>query len=129
MSAVAHPVIQRAIDEVVATFGDDHVEVSPADGGATWVAVTGRDVGEQWNMSTTAITVKVLSTYPTTPVYPFYLPAGFAKKVGGNPGNLAAATVDGRSFVQLSLNKPTSDSPETLATRIVGAIAWLRGQA
>lgn len=128
MTPTTHPAIQRGIDEVVATFGGDHVEIAPAAGGAVWVTVTARNVGEQWNMPVVDITVKVLPTYPTTPVYPFYLPAAFGK-TGGNPSNLTAVEVDGRRFMQLSVNKPAASTPETLASRIVGSIAWLRAQA
>ena len=126
-----HPAIQRGIDEVVATFGDDLVEVTPATDGATWLTVSGRHVGDQWNPPVTDITVKVLGTYPTTPIYPIYLPAGFAKSAGDNPSNLSAVQIDGRSFMQLSLNAPNPEGTtrETIETRIVGAISWLRGQA
>jgi hypothetical protein len=121
-----HPLVARGIDEVVGTFGAEHVVVEPVDDGGSWVTVLGREIGDGWDPAVADITARVLTTYPKTLPYPFYLPTGTRRVVGAQPGNLGDVTIDGRSFAQLSLNPASKGELDTLVARFVGVVSWLR---
>jgi hypothetical protein len=121
-----HPVIGAAVQEVVATFGQDEVHVRELTDGSQWLTVRNRDIGAEWTPSVVDLSVKLLLTYPNPPPYPFYLPATLRRANAAVINNLTTAVVDGIEYGQLSLNRPFDPSKETLSSRLVGVLDWIR---
>lgn len=121
-----HPVVEAAVNDVVAQFGRDVVEARELADGSVWVTVRDRCLGDAWIPSRVDLSVKILPTFPSTPPYPFYVTAGLRPVEKAAPPNLVPSTqVDGQTVAQLSLNKPFG-SADTLAARLVAVLDWLR---
>lgn len=104
---------------------DVHID-EPADG-TTLVTVRAVDIGPDWNVRMIDLAVKLQVTFPSSPPYPFYGPAGMARADGrAFPQIQPQVPFDGGARTQISLNKPFDPATETLASRLVGVIAWLR---
>ena len=66
-------------------------------------------------------------TFPTTPPYPFYGPAGMARTDGLQLAPIQPlVSIDGEQRAQISLNKPFDPATETLGSRLAAVARWLR---
>jgi hypothetical protein len=123
-----HPVLQSAVDDAAQDFGQDKVTFTELPDGSVKVTVSGQDIGERWEPHVVSITTTLLTTFPSPPPYPFYLPAGLRKSDGSAVPNLGSATIDGVTVSQLSV-RPQGGRPESSFPALIRAVVtWLRGR-
>jgi hypothetical protein len=123
-----HPVIRAALDDAAETFGPDQVTFTELPDGSVKVTVWGQDIGEGWEPRVVSITTTLLTTFPSPPPYPFYLPAGLRKTDGTTVPNMGATTIDGISVIQLSV-RPLGGRPESSFPALIwGVASWLRSR-
>jgi hypothetical protein len=123
------PIHLAAIESVEAAFSKKRVAGAEQPDGTTLVTVTGVDIGERWTPSTVSMTVPLAITFPTTPPYPYFVDDGMQLAGVGVPSNMKhGIAVAGRTYSQVSLSNRDMRSDETLAERLIAAIAWFRSQ-
>lgn len=123
-----HPVIRAALDDAAETFGPDQVTFTELPDGSVKVTVWGQDIGEGWEPGVVSITTTLLTTFPSPPPYPFYLPADLRKTDGTTVPNMRATTIDGIGVIQLSV-RPLGGRPESsFPALICGVASWLRSR-
>jgi hypothetical protein len=121
-----HPVLQAAVDDAIQAFGPDKVTFTEQPDGSVKVTVSGQDIGERWAPRIVTITTILLTTFPSPPPYPFYLPAGIHRVDGGVVANLTPTTIDGVGVNQLSV-RPQGGRPESSFPALIsGIVFWLR---
>ena len=124
---VASPSHATAIETVRDAFPGHAVEVDAPGDGRTIVTVREIDVGAGWNLARIDLTVKLQVTFPSSPPYPFYGPAGMARTDGRGLSQIQPQVqVDGEIRTQISLMKPFNPAIETLGARLVAVVGWLR---
>lgn len=118
---------QRALEDLRATFPEHTVDVEELADGAVWVILRQVDIDTGWNEPVIDLAVKLLVTFPSTPPYPFYGPAGLARVDGATYGPLQPQVDigDGLPRAQISLTKAFDPQAETLGTRFVAVLGWL----
>jgi len=123
-----HPVIRAALDDAAETFGPDKVTFTEQPDGSVKVTISGHDIGENWDPQVISITTTLLTTFPSPPPYPFYLPAALRKTDGTTVPGMSSTTIDGTDVIQLSV-RPKGGRPETsFPALICGIASWLRSQ-
>jgi hypothetical protein len=124
---VLSPSHAAAIDSVRDAFPGHQVDVDAPGDGRTFVTVRDIDVGAGWNQARIDLTVKLQITFPSSPPYPFYGPAGMARTDGRGLSQIQPQVqVDGEIRTQISLMKPFNPVIETLGARLVAVVGWLR---
>jgi hypothetical protein len=124
---VANPTHAAAIDSVRDAFPGHAVEVEEPGDGTTVVTVRQLDPGTGWNVAGIDLTVKIQVTFPSSPPYPFYGPAGMARTDGRLLSQIQPQVqLDGQVRTQISLMKPFNPAVETLGARLVAVVGWLR---
>lgn len=122
-----HPVLQAAVDEAAGAFGRDKVTFTELPDGSVKVTISDLDIGEGWVPRTVSITTTLLTTFPSPPPYPFFLPGGLRKVDGNAVPNMRAASIDGVTVIQLSV-RPQGGRPESSFPALIsGVVSWLRG--
>ena len=121
-----HPVLQAAVDEALDSFGRDEVTFAERADGSVKVTVSAQDVGTSWEPSIISVTAILLTTFPTPPPYPFYLPAGLRKADGSAVPNMTAVTIDGADAMQLSVRPQGNRAVSSFPALISGVVSWLR---
>jgi hypothetical protein len=117
----------QAVESVRDAFSSHEVVVEGADDGTTVVTVLDVEVGGGWNVTRLDLTVKLQVTFPSSPPYPFYGPAGMARTDGRVLSQIQPhVPVDGEMRTQISLTKPYDPTVETLGARLVSVVGWLR---
>jgi hypothetical protein len=123
----------EAFAEVRATFPGHAVDATEASDGSVWITVRGVSIGRGWNQELIDLSVKLLVTYPSTPPYPFYGPAGLGRTDGRTFSPTQSNNVDlgdGVARTQISLRIATQSTfdtrDETLGSRFVAVLTWLR---
>lgn len=108
-------------------YPDNTVSVAEQPDGSVWVTLQGIDIGSGWDPSVIDLQVKLQPTFPSTPPYPFYGPAGLDRTDDQTfPQIQPQVTLDGTARAQISLTKPFNPAFETLGTRFAAIIRWLR---
>lgn len=120
-----HPVQQAAIDDVRETFPEHEVTDEDLPDGSVWLTVHGLEISDRWTPGTIDLSVKVPTTFPASPPYPYYGPPGLTWS-GGQAPALQAINLDGVARTQISLMKPYDPETETLGGRIVAVRHWMR---
>lgn len=121
-----HPVLQAAVDDAAEAFGTEMVSFTERPDGSVKVTISGLDLGAGWGPQVVSITATLLTTFPSPPPYPFYLPAGLRRVDGATVPNLRPAVVDGTAVSQLSV-RPLGGRPESsFPALILGVLSWLR---
>jgi hypothetical protein len=124
---VESPTHAAAIDTVRDAFPGHAVDVDGPGEGTTVVTVRDIDVGAGWSMARIDLTVKLQVTFPSSPPYPFYGPAGMARTDGRALSQIQPQVqLDGQVRTQISLTKPFNPAVETLGARLVAVVGWLR---
>jgi len=124
---VVSPTHATAIDTVRDAFPAHPVNVDAPGDGTTVITVRNIDVGAGWNVTPIDLTVKVHVTFPSSPPYPFYGPAGMARTDGRRlPQIQPQVQLAGELRTQISLMKPFNPTVETLGARLVAVVGWLR---
>jgi hypothetical protein len=124
---LANPAHAGAVSSVRDAFPGHDVDIDEPGDGTVVITVRAVDIGPGWNLRVIDLTVKLQVTFPSSPPYPFYGPAGMARTDGrAFPQIQQQVPFDGGTRTQISLNKPFDPATETLAGRLVGVIAWLR---
>jgi len=123
-----HPVVRAALDDAAETFGPGNVAFTELPAGSVKATVSGQDIGGGWVPSVISITTTLLTTFPSPPPYPFYLPGDLRKADGTAVPNMRAAAIDGINVIQLSV-RPQGGRPESsFPALICGITSWLRAQ-
>jgi hypothetical protein len=124
---VANPTHAAAIETVRDAFPGHVVHVEEPGDGTTVVTVRDIEVGAGWNVTRLDLAVKLEVTFPSSPPYPFYGPAGMARTDGRTLSQIQPQVpVDGVMWTQISLTKPYDPTVETLGARLVSVVGWLR---
>jgi hypothetical protein len=124
---VENPAHVAAVDTVRDAFPGHEVDIEAKPDGETFVTVRSVDVGPNWNVTSVDLMVKLQVTFPSSPPYPFYGPAGLARTDGRVLSHLQPhAQVDGSIRAQISLSKPFDPAVETLGARLIAVVWWLR---
>jgi hypothetical protein len=122
-----NPAHAVAVESVRDAFPRHEVQIDEPGDGTTVVTVHAVDIGPGWNVRLIDLAVKLQVTFPSSPPYPFYGPAGMARADGHAFAQIQPQVpFDGGARTQISLNRPFDPATETLASRLVGVIAWLR---
>jgi hypothetical protein len=119
---------RQAIEDVRATFPEHAADTEELDDGAVWVVLREVEIGSGWSQPVIDVAVKLLVTFPSTPPYPFYGPAGLHRTDGStfNPLQPSVDVGDGVLRAQISLTKAFDAARETLGSRFVAVLGWLR---
>lgn len=120
-----HPVLQAAVDDVRATFPDHVVSDEDLPDGSVWLTVQNLALTDKWSPTSIDLSVKVPTTFPANPPYPFYAAPGLTWTVGP----CAAVTdveIDGVARSQISLMKAYDPATENLGTRLLAVRHWMR---
>ena len=124
---VVNPTHAAAIETVQDAFAGHEVVVEASGDGTTVVTVQDIAVGTGWNVTRLDLTVKLQVTFPSSPPYPFYGPAGMARTDGRVLSPIQPQVpVDGVMRTQISLMKPYDPTVETLGARLISVVGWLR---
>ncbi len=124
---VVSPTHASAIDTVRDAFPGHTVDVDAPGDGTTIVTVRDIDVGAGWNVTAIDLAIKLQITFPSSPPYPFYGPAGMARADRRSLSQIQPQVrVDGEVRTQISLMKPFNPAVETLGARLVAVVGWLR---
>ena len=124
---VANPTPAAAIETVRDAFAGHEVVVEEPGDGTTVVTVRDIEVGGGWNLTRLDLAVKLQVTFPSSPPYPFYGPAGMARTDERILSQIQPQVpVDGMMRTQISLTKPYDPTVETLGARLVSVVGWLR---
>jgi hypothetical protein len=121
-----------ALANVKATFADHTVDHDEAADGGLWVIVRQVTIGDGWNRALIDLAVKLQVTFPSSMPYPFYCEIGLARADGTNFGPIQPAVDlgDGVLRTQISLTvqgqQQFDTANETLGSRFVAVVAWLR---
>ena len=116
-----------AVETVRDAFDGHKITVEEPGDGTTVITVMDVDLGAGWNVTRIDLAVKLQVTFPSSPPYPFYGPAGMARTDGSVlPQIQPQVPLDGQLRTQISLSKPFEPAHETLAGRLVAVIDWLR---
>ena len=116
-----------AIATVRDAFPGHDIVSEEADDGISTVTVLDVAIGDGWNYRRIDLAVRLLVTFPSSPPYPFYGPAGMARTDGrALPQIQPHVPVDGQARTQISLAKPFDSTIETLGSRLVAVVDWLR---
>jgi len=119
--------VAAVIAQVEETVGERNVRQTEMADGSIWLDVAEVDLGPGWSPRSTTLSVKLPPTFPDSPPYPWYLPAGTARTDGVSIDRLSGPIeLDGSSRLQLSLNAPWSPN-SSLADRMIAVVRWLRG--
>jgi hypothetical protein len=124
---VVSPFHATAIDTVRDAFRGHAVDIDAPGDGTTIITVRDIDVGTGWNVTAIDLAIKLQVTFPSSPPYPFYGPAGMARTDGLGLSQIQPQVqVDGEIRTQISLMKPFNPAVETLGARLVAVVGWLR---
>jgi hypothetical protein len=123
-----HPVLQAAVDDAAQAFGQEKITFTELPDGSVKVTVSDQDIGERWEPKVVSISAILLTTFPSPPPYPFYLPAGLRKSDGSAVPNLRSTTVDGVTVSQLSVRPQGGRSESSFSALIRAVVSWLRGR-
>ncbi len=124
---VANPTHATAVETVRDAFPNHEIDVEEPGDGTTVITVRDLEVGTGWSVTRVDLTVKLHVTFPSSPPYPFYGPAGLARTDGRVlPQIQPQVQVDGQVRAQISLTKPFDATLETLGARLVSVVSWLR---
>jgi len=121
-----------ALANVKATFAEHVVEHEEAADGGLWVMVRQVVTGAGWNRALIDLAVKLQVTFPSSMPYPLYCEPGLARTDGQNFGPIQPTVDvgDGVQRTQISLTvqgqQQFDTANETLGSRLVAVIAWLR---
>jgi hypothetical protein len=122
----------EALANVQATFSEHVVAHEETADGGLWVVVRGVEIGAGWNRALIDLAVKLQVTFPSSMPYPFFCEPGLARSDGQNfsPIQPTVDTGDGVKRTQISLTvqgqQQFDTANETLGSRFVAVIAWLR---
>src|SRR5438067_9300331 len=121
-----------ALEDVRATFPEHAVDYGETADGGLWVVVREVAIGGGWNRALIDLAVKLQVTFPSSMPYPFYCEPGLARTDGQNFGPIQPTVDvgDGVQRTQISLTvqgqQQFDTANETLGSRLVAVIAWLR---
>src|ERR1022692_74379 len=115
-----HPVLRAAIDDALGSFGMARVTFAERPDGSVKVTVSGLDIGTSWEPSVISVTVVLLTTFPTPPPSPFYLPAAMQKADGSSVPNMSAVAIDGAAATQLSVRPPVNGAVSSFPALVLG---------
>lgn len=126
-SFVEHPLQAAAVESVRDAFPGHTVDTGQPGDGTALITVRDVVIGEGWNYREIDLSVKLQVTFPSTPPYPFYGPAGMARTDGVQLAQIQPSVpLDGVPYAQISLTKPFDPSVETLGSRFAAVVRWLR---
>ncbi len=126
-SFLEHPMQAAAADSVRDTFPDHTIDVEQSGDGTAIITVRDVSIGEGWDRPAIDLEVKLQVTFPSTPPYPFYGPAGMTRTSGPALVQIQPfVPLDGQQRTQISLNKPFDPAAETLGARFAAVVRWLR---
>jgi hypothetical protein len=125
-SFVEHPMQATAVESVRDAFPGHVVDVGQPGDGSALIAVRELAVGEGWNPATIDLEVNLQVTFPSTPPYPFYGPAGMTRTDGMSLVQIQQVALGGQMRTQISLTKPFDPATETLGSRFAAVARWLR---
>lgn len=126
-SFVAHPMQASAVESVREAFPGNTVGVEQPGDGTAFLTLRQVSIGEGWNYAAIDLSVKLQVTFPSTPPYPFYGPAGMARTDGVALTQIQPqVALDGQRRTQISLTKPFDPATETLGARFAAVVRWMR---
>jgi hypothetical protein len=124
---VSNPSHAVAAESVRDTFPGHEVVVEEPGDGTTVITVREVEIGTGWNVTRPDLSVKLQMTFPSSPPYPLYGPAGMVRTDGRVLSQIQPQVpVDGQIRTQISLTKPFDPTVETLGARLVSVLGWLR---
>src|SRR6185369_10898485 len=75
--------VQQAIKELIESYGEESVEVTPDDDGGAYVIVGGCDLCDKYEPVKTICGFRITHMYPEAQVYPHFV-TGILKRTDGN---------------------------------------------
>jgi hypothetical protein len=121
-----------ALANVEATFAEHVVDHEETDDGGLWIIVREVAIGAGWTPALIDLAVRLQVTFPSSMPYPFYCAPGLARTDGQTFSPVQPNVDIGAGVVrtQISLTvqgqQQFDTANETLGSRFVAVIAWLR---
>lgn len=126
-SFLEHPMQAAAVGSVRDVFPDHTIDVEQPGDGTAVITVRDVSIGDGWDRAAIDLEVKLQVTFPSTPPYPFYGPAGMTRIDGTALAQIQPLVpLDGGQRTQISLNKAFDPAAETLGARFAAVVRWLR---
>ncbi len=123
--------VQRAIEEIRATFAKHALNVRDDGEGGAYIVVEGVDPGPKFEPSSVWIGFRITFQYPYADVYPHFVDGGLRRKDGRPLGEAMSPmqAFEGRAAVQISRKTSKPDARfETAARKLLRIIDWLRNR-
>jgi hypothetical protein len=125
------PEVQKAVNELKATFSDNAVQVDEdADGGA-YVVVNDLAVGDQYQPPRSWCGFAITFQYPHADVYPHFLDGSLKRNDGDPLGASFSGVTDwrGRSAIQVSRrSNHINPAVDTAAAKLLKVLEWVRSR-
>jgi hypothetical protein len=124
------PIVQKAIEQIRATFPDCPLEfVADVNGGA-FVTLRNVPLGPPWVQTDTWISFQVTFQYPYADVYPHFCRPDLSKLNGQQLGQgLGQAKFQNQPAIQISRrSNQLNPATDTAALKLLKVLQWLRSQ-
>lgn len=121
--------LAQAVDELVATFSETRVVVTP-DPGGVWVEISEVALGGRWTPGSTWLGFHIASTYPYADVYPHFIDGSCLLATGGLPQAVSPnASFPPRNEPCLQISRRSNrwdPARDSAAIKALKVIDWLR---
>ena len=129
MTAIT-PIVEKAIEQVRATFPDCPLESVPDGGGGAFVTLRNVPLGPPWAQTDTWISFQVTFQYPYADVYPHFVRPDLKREDGQPVGpGLGQAQFQNQPAIQISRrSNKLNPATDTAALKLLKVMQWLRSQ-
>lgn len=129
MTAIT-PVVEKAIEQIRASFPDRPLEFAPDGSGGAFVTLRNVPLGPPWTQPDTWVGFQITFQYPYADVYPHFVRHDLARADGKpfGPG-LGQAKYRDQPAVQVSRkSNKLNPATDTANLKLLKVLQWLRSQ-
>jgi hypothetical protein len=123
-----NPPVQKAIEEIRASFPSHHVVARDDGEGGTYLIVEDVQLGAPYAQERTWIGARITFQYPYADVYPVYVRGDLSRADGRPLGEaMTPTTFEGRPCIQVSRRSNQLDATRDTATmKLQKVLLWLQ---
>src|ERR1700680_3279412 len=126
-----NPGVEKATEQLRATFPDSEFTVQPDSNGGAYVFVDPVDIGVKFTPNRTWMGAHLVPQLPYADVYPLFI-GGEVTRTNGQPfvAPISAVPFQGRPALQISRRSNRHDpKAQSAATKFLKALHWLATEA
>jgi hypothetical protein len=125
-----NPPVEKAIEEIRASFPGHHVAARDDGEGGAYLIVEDVHLGAPYAQERTWIGARITFQYPYADVYPVYVRGDLSRADGRPLGEaMAPTTFEERSCIQVSRRSNQLDATRnTAAMKLQKVLLWLKGR-